>query len=411
MARSRCEVLAPEYTFRFSCIGPECEDTCCRGWRVHIDKDTYRKYRRIRHPELRSILDKACTRNRSNPTSKTYAKLNMNQNGMCPLLSPEGWCRIHAELGAEYLSHVCWVYPRIIHEVDQVLECFLTFSCPEATRLALLDPKPMEFVQVPELGNDRSVPRQRVDTVDVRLARRLESYFWPLRHFVISLLQARSYTVWERLVILGLFMQKLESLQDEGFRSVPGLIEQYCGTVPGGALRESLASVPVQETIQAKLARELVSERLRQSVSNKTYVQCLVETLVGLGVTGNTTDEAIGERYREAYQDHYSAYMSEREYILEHYLVNHVFKNLFPLGGRGPFGEYVMLVIHYALIKMHLIGMAAFHKGLTDELVIRLIYSFSRVIEHNPIYLNRIFRLLSQSGLNNMAYMAILIRN
>jgi len=70
-----------------------------------------------------------------------------------------------------------------------------------------------------------------------------------------------------------------------------------------------------------------------------------------------------------------------------------------------------MLVIHYALIKMHLIGMAAFHKGLTDELVIRLIYSFSRVIEHNPIYLNRIFRLLSQSGLNNMAYMAILIRN
>ena len=80
-------------------------------------------------------------------------------------------------------------------------------------------------------------PGNGVDTVDVKACSQTESYFWPLRHFVISLLQARSYTVWERLVILGLFMQKLESLQDEGFRSVPGLIEQYCGTVPGGALQ------------------------------------------------------------------------------------------------------------------------------------------------------------------------------
>ncbi len=30
----------------FICIGAECEDTCCKGWKIGIDKDSYRAYRR-----------------------------------------------------------------------------------------------------------------------------------------------------------------------------------------------------------------------------------------------------------------------------------------------------------------------------------------------------------------------------
>ena len=69
------------------------------------------------------------------------------------------------------------------------------------------------------------------------------------------------------------------------------------------------------------------------------------------------------------------------------------------------------MVVHYALIKMHLIGMAAFNRGLTEEVVIKLIYSFARAVEHNPPYLRHVLRLLKDNGYDTMAYMAILIKN
>ena len=38
------EVFIPKYMKRFKCIGPKCEDTCCVGWSIPIDRETYMKY-------------------------------------------------------------------------------------------------------------------------------------------------------------------------------------------------------------------------------------------------------------------------------------------------------------------------------------------------------------------------------
>ena len=33
--------LSTRYMDRFGCIGPDCEDHCCWGWKVLVDKNTY----------------------------------------------------------------------------------------------------------------------------------------------------------------------------------------------------------------------------------------------------------------------------------------------------------------------------------------------------------------------------------
>ena len=35
--------LYPEYYDEFKCIGGSCEDSCCVGWDIDIDKITFRK--------------------------------------------------------------------------------------------------------------------------------------------------------------------------------------------------------------------------------------------------------------------------------------------------------------------------------------------------------------------------------
>lgn len=194
-------------------------------------------------------------------------------------------------------------------------------------------------------------------------------------------------------------------------KEIPALIEKYRELTADGSMRESLADIPAQPTIQMKLLKELADERFPMVVRNGRYIQCFAECLHGLQYTQEAKVEEIGERYAGAYANYYQPFMESHGYILEHYLVNHVFKNLFPFECKTVFDDYIMLVVHYALVKLILIGMSAFHEGLTPDLAVKLIQSFSKTVEHNTAYLNRVLELLHGNGYDTMAWMAIMIRN
>ena len=40
----KANMFMPKYMLTFKCIGSECVDTCCAGWDINIDEDTYKKY-------------------------------------------------------------------------------------------------------------------------------------------------------------------------------------------------------------------------------------------------------------------------------------------------------------------------------------------------------------------------------
>lgn len=94
MSTRNSSAIIPQYMRDFSCIGSACEDSCCIGWKVSIDEDTYKKYNRVRDKDLTFTLQKKVTRNRSNPSPNNYAKIKMEQDGSCPFLDTEKLCSI-----------------------------------------------------------------------------------------------------------------------------------------------------------------------------------------------------------------------------------------------------------------------------------------------------------------------------
>ena len=409
----QAKALLPQYMHHFSCIGPACEDSCCVGWRVVIDEKTYKNYRKVTHPELKPLFEKQVTRIRSNASSENYAKIKMNPGSKCPFLTGEMWCKIQLELGADYLSHTCAFYPRTTNKINGVLESSATVSCPEVARKVLFNPDGIEFDEVLVPVASRLRINKDIDTHQLSMANKPQHYFWELRIFTIQVLQNRSYNLWQRLIILGLFYQKLqEYIDQEQIKETPQLIASFTNLIAEGGLEGSLTDIPSQTVIQMKLLKELADERFFQGINSQRYFECFANCLNGLQYSTTKTQEENNTYYQQAFINHYSPYMDEREYLLENYLVNYVFKNLFPLGTKkNVFEEYVILVIHYALIKMHLIGMAAFHKGLNDELVIKLVQSFAKTVEHNEGYLRKVRQLLKDNNINTMAFMAILIKN
>ena len=406
--------LAPQYMKNFQCIGTACEDSCCVGWRVDIDHETWSKYRKTRHEELAPLLAKKITRNRSATKSEAnYAKVKLEQGGACPFLSAEMLCRIQLGFGEGNLSNVCATYPRVTNLINGVLERSATMSCPIAAKIALLQPEPMEFDEDEEPAGIRNMIKNTINTHELKFSNKAEKHLWGLRIFSVATLQDRRYHVWERLVMLGIFYDRVQdAIQKEQANQIPDLIAVHKNLLDDGSSKTIIQGIPVQNTFQMELLKKIADKRYFSGVSNQRYLECFGEFLIGIQYTADSTVEEIGQRYHEAWQKYYEPYMREHEYILENYLVNYVFKNLFPFTAeKSVFDSYMMLIIHYALIKMLLIGVAGYYKGLNDEIVIKLIQSFVKTVEHNQKYLYEIADLMKQNKFNTMAYMAVLIKN
>lgn len=47
-------ILQPKYVADFQCDGSKCDAKCCRNlWLIDIDRETYKKYQRIKNPAMR----------------------------------------------------------------------------------------------------------------------------------------------------------------------------------------------------------------------------------------------------------------------------------------------------------------------------------------------------------------------
>jgi lysine-N-methylase len=358
------KLLQPSYFEAFHCIGASCEDTCCAGWIVQIDKTTYGKYQSCSDPVIGPALRMLVTIHAGSTKDDDYAAVTLN-GAVCPFLS-EGLCSIQARLGEDYLSNMCATYPRIVTRVDDVLQRSLDLSCPEVARLALLDPSPIQFVER-EYRGDSDAPE--VDFPGLREARRR----------AISLLQDRSYPIATRLLMLG-------DLTPEGSPD------------PGA---------------QVEILSDLLVARLNTDPCPRRFLECYQEFIGGLQWTVESTMHEIGVRYAEAYSRYYVPFMSRHEHILENYLVNYVHRTLFPLGtpesnqrlrdagvSSPAAAQYALLVAHFAIVKGLLIGMAAFHQSALDTgHVVKLIQSCSKTFEHSITYPGRVVEILASSSL------------
>ena len=411
--REKREVLIPEYLEKFSCIGSFCEDTCCAGWRVDLDKKTYLKYKNNKDMELEPIFSEYLRRFHNKKTDSSYGKIVMKKNGECPFLDDDKLCKIQFIKGLDFLSNTCALYPRTTNKVDGKLERSATVSCPEIARLLLFNENGVTFKQIEEDTKNRVKVNREFDTEGHLFFNKPERYFWEIRMFSLNLLQNRKYALSERLTLLGIVYKKIENFQQEKrTHEIPKMLETMEALIDEGSLYEDLKRVPVNIEIQMRLTKEMADEKFNQGIKSSRYLECFKETLMGLNYVKGYNFDNVTKKYSKNYQEFYKPYIEEKEYILENYLVNEYFRNMMPFGSyKSIWDSYIFLCVMYSMIKLHMIGVSGAHKQLNDEIVLKIIQSFSKVVMHNNMYIQKIIELIKTSGFDSLAYMAILIKN
>lgn len=376
-----------------------------------MDKTTYEKYQSTPafQPRMEHLVRIA-----ANPSDSQYARIQFTQSYRCPFLSAERLCGVHQEHGESYLPDICASYPRVTQRIDGLRETALLLSCPEAARLVLLNP-----CLLPDESDTRELPRyQRFARMGEQIARANGSphqYLWDIRGFTLLLLRDRSYPLWQRVFMLGMFCKRLNEITVERQLGLaPQLLREHAGMIALGKLRAVMDGIPIRTTLQLGAVLEVINHHLAMTdASHVRFRECVQDFLLGIQFDQGAPVENCTSFYEEAHTRYYQPFMEKHPFILENYLINYVFRTRFPYGvdaqgtASDPLTEYLILCVLYAVIKGLLIGMAGhYREEFAAGHVVKAVQSFAKAAEHSPKFLEA----ANLSALANADGMALLLK-
>lgn len=392
----------------FACIGGVCEDNCCIGWDVDIDLKTFKKYQQVKDPELKKLYS---SKIKPYPyffsEEVDYARVKLGKHKRCPFLNEKGLCVTQAKLGEGYLSNVCATYPRMTNLVDGVLECTLTLSCPVAARLVLLKPEGL-FWQTHQPMPERRIINLNIDTKAPEYKKHPVRHFHSLRALSIHLLSDRRYPIWERLFHLGEAFEALAEAQHrKRIAEFPKIIAEFETRSQRGDWTLNPYCLP-DEAAAAQLHRIddlLLRLKVFSEIDSQAFVRYTRDYQTAVGSTQKNR-KGKPETFLSLTQSYLKDFETPYGYVLENYLVNFVYKNLYPFTeSEHLFEAYTMLALRFVMIRSYLIGLQV----KTPEDAAAFIQVFAKTVEHHKSFSEETLSALRKAQLNNLTYMETLL--
>lgn len=371
-------MFIPKYMLDFKCIGSECTDTCCAGWDINIDEDTYEKYINSTG-ELKELVKGKFKENKNSYDYLNKGFMILKEKNKCPFLNDNLLCDIHGKVGEESLCITCKRFPRVYNIVDNIYEKSGLASCPEICIKAFLNKNKMEFIEMEEVVDESAIEIRRIiDTEIFEGSDNLLQYFWDIRVNSINIIQNRNFSIEERLGILKSFYNKIEKYYNEkDFEKIEELLEKYSER---DIDFKSLNNLDLNGSNEFYL--RLLDKELIKNIRSIRLKECIEDYKKGILKVNNIAKYINEETDVLEKIKNYS-------YIFENYLVNQIFKDLIPFNRGESLNLSINILINsYRIIKAYIIGIALNNKGVKEDLIIRVIQSLSKDIEHNKVFKN-----------------------
>ncbi|GGF88273.1 lysine-N-methylase [Paenibacillus albidus] len=399
------EYIIPGYIREFQCTGAACEDSCCSFWEITIDKSTYEKYKRIPDKSIREDINSNLVRNPKN--NGAHASFKMNQKtGNCPMLCG-GLCSIQAKLGEDYLSQTCSTYPRVLNKRDESIEVSALLSCPEIARLVLLSKDSMHFSYAAELPTPNLMVKNQGNLSKTKI----ECSF-AIRDLAVEILRDRQFSLQHRLIILGVLLDNAANPFVVGEHAdTLAFLDEFRGELKTNQELRNYDVFASDDQFQFQFLNNTLMHHLNEFLWNARYNECMNEYLKGIQSNGSSLSESLST-YRKARKEIYDPYFKHNEHIMENYLINHVYQTFVAdaLVDSNLFNFFLKLVADYSFIRQHLIGMAAYRQELTDDMVVKLIQSYTKNYKFSNKFLDAVLKDMAAQNISYLGGMSLLIK-
>lgn len=341
--------IAPVYLQEFKCDGSLCGSYCCKQWKIIVDENTKEKYAKLPIKEREKIFSFIGEK------EEEFYPLKLNKDGSCPFLRSDFLCDLQKNFGEDYLSNICYSYPRVTTKIKEVIFQSLTLSCPLATELILFSGE-MFFVE------SESIPARMGWSVD--LGKRVPIGSENAEDILsagLYILKDNHFTITERLQMLFVFYVKVDEITSNESK-----LNELLNSVESGHFQKNFLN---ENTI--------INENI---LFKKDEFLNLIRKLFDIIYNANITDEkfeSLTKIYNYNY-DEFEEFILNNSQIFTNYLMNEFFMRLYPYAFKESFATNIKIFILSWYALSFSLFMLYVENGLTKE---RLIFGVRRFVE------------------------------
>lgn len=362
----------PSYYENFKCIASRCEDTCCAGWEIDIDDESYEYYIGVEGEfgeKLRSRIKEYGSEEADVYENHGFV---LGEDRRCPFLDENNLCDIYKELGEEALCYVCTFTPRNFLEYGGAREVSISASCPEAGRLIFGKREKITFVE-------REVPGE-LDFEESEEELALAEKILYARNRAVEILQNREVSVEERIVSFLYYAEEVQRcLNEEREDEIPAA--EASSYMPGeerwGGIGKSKDSA---SQCYSYFLQRMRSFTAIASINEEweMYLQRLQERYIG-PENGAIRYEADAIRLKKEIEK------QEREYEYEHLMVYYAFMCLPRCVDDYDFlGKAKFITASYLMIRdMDMVCMAENNGVFTAQDRQKIARIYAKEVEHS----------------------------
>ncbi len=399
--------LRPAYYDDFHCLAGACRISCCKGWHITFNKKDYLSLKRqTGTQELNEHISCALRRVRSvNKAEYEYAEFIMKQS-VCPLQRKDGLCLLQVEKGPQALPTVCQIYPRShAYSVSGYLERSLTLSCEGVVSLL------WELTDGISFRSDPIIDKQDIRILSFHDKEQWNPHFQQLRSWCIDMLQNRKYALPERIMRMGIALQRLLDCGD----NISTWMDTACtavweqdGTYMDDAERDQLLPLFLSNNIRLLVNSSDGMDpniiRLQRELTNEFEITLQADGKFGI-IVSSAPWTAARERYEKAF--------GGKDYFMENIMTALFFHLHLPEPGTNEdmWKSFVSFCNLYSFYRFMAVmscrdGGPADRDGLFEAIVLA-----SRILLHNNTRRTSLQDEFFRNNSTSLAHMAVLLSN
>ena len=338
----------------FKCTANKCKFTCCEGWDINIDKDTYERWEKDEKDSkylLKGVKIKDCN-------GKKGYFINKETFEKCPFLDCEGLCNIVKSHGEGYLSKTCHSFPRIKNDFEIKSEFSLSCACPEV--IEILDKIEGKILMEPKGRNNKEW------LLELKI-----------RESLIDIVSEEEFSLDERLLI-G-FDMLLNILEDESYTSEEILLEEL-EKYSDNEYRKEVAYVYNEIELNRVDSLLEINSLFLDMVENYREVsnlKCILEDISNFAEGANM--ESLSEEWKE-----YKENFKEFNKLLEKCIVSKIYSNCISDDMADMILSFQLIILEYLLVRYAVfLNYCINDEKIKNEEVKDYIVIFSRIIGNN----------------------------
>ena len=367
----------PDYYRQFRCTAGECEDTCCAGWQIVVDRKSLRRYWK-ECGDYRKKLRKSIRWLRR--------IFRQDDEKRCAFLTEKNLCEMYQKLGKKSLCRTCRLYPRHVEEFEGVREISLSISCPEVAKMLMSRTEPVTFLIYEQEGEED------FDGFDPFLYSKLLD----ARSLFMGMIQNRNLPMINRIILcLGLALDMQNRVQRGRLFSCDEVFLKYEKQEYFSAAGRKADRCLKDMQRRYEFSRKMFENLYRLELLREDWDMQMEEAEVLLFAKGIRQYSLIQEEYSVWLQN-----CEEFDWNIQCEQLMVYF--LFTYFCGAVYDERIFVNVQMAVASVDMIWelLAARwlknEKTLDKEDVVEVVYRYSREVEHSDKNLKKMWRMLEK---------------